>query len=306
MIPVRPSSRTLTFHPVRILIVTNTASGRGTAEKTATSLQRALAAAGHDAHAHPISFTPDHLQAAADAAELMVIIGGDGTVHACLPAAVHAAIPVYHAPTGTENLFAREFGMDRSAERLLRAIQRWRIVHADVGDADGRLFVLMVSVGLDASVLHRLAASRNGPIRHISYFPHVLAELARPSFPTLTVQADGLTIVGEQPGLVIVANSRHYAMRLNPARRADIDDGCLDVVFMPMRSRARAIRWMIAAAAGRLLRDPDCVGTRCTTVRIEADGPALLQMDGEAVEQGTLPMRITVRPGALKVLSPTD
>lgn len=148
-------------------MVTNTASGRGKAETLATALDHALAAAGHDVQRCPISQGHIALRDAAHAAELLVIVGGDGTVHACLTAAVQAAIPVYHAPTGTENLFAREFSMDHSADRLLRAIQRRRVVHADVGDADGRLFVLMVSVGLDASVLHRLAASRNGPIRHI-------------------------------------------------------------------------------------------------------------------------------------------
>lgn len=287
-------------------MVTNTASGRGKAEALAATLERALAAAGHDVHRHPISLTQDDMLAAADAAELMVIVGGDGTVHACLPVAMETSIPIYQLPTGTENLFAREFSMGRCPERLVRAIERWRIVEVDVGEANGRPFVLMVSAGLDASVLHRLAATRNGPIRHASYLPHILAELVRPSFPRLTVKADGLTIVGNQPGLVIVANSRHYAMRLNPARRADVADGRLDAVFLPMRTRIRAIAWMIAAATGRLLRSPDCVRTRCTTVRIEAEGPALVQMDGEAVGEDALPMRITVRPGALKVLSPAE
>ena len=39
-------------------------------------------------------------------------------------------------------------------------------------------------------------------------------------------------------GWAIVANSKAYARGLNPARDANITDGKLDVVFLPLKGRS--------------------------------------------------------------------
>src|SRR5678815_1398252 len=92
-------------------------------------------------------------------------------------------------------------------------------------------FVLMCSLGPDASVMRRLDEARRGPISHLSYIRPILAELRDPCLPRVTIEVDGKRVVDGQTGMVVIANSRQYAIRIDPAYKASMTDGLLDMVF---------------------------------------------------------------------------
>jgi diacylglycerol kinase family enzyme len=138
----------------------------------------------------------------------------------------------------------------------------------------------MASIGPDASVVHRLDRRRNGPISHRSYIRPILAEAIRPVLPRLTVHADGVEVIRDEPGLLVVANSRHYALRADPAPRANCSDGLLDLVFFPASSATRVAFWLVRA---RLRLTRGCTQARARVVTIStSDQRARLQVDGEA------------------------
>lgn len=251
------------------------------------------------------------LGAAIAGADLLIVAGGDGTVHHALPAVVGSGAAVYHLAMGTENLFAREFGMSGDPDLLERAVERWRVVDVDVGMVglgafgEPSPFVLMCSVGPDAAVIRRLDRVRTGPISHWSYVVPIAAEavLARP--PRITIEVDGRRVVEDRRGMVVVANSRQYAMRIDPCHRASMTDGLLDVVFFPFRTgvgglaavvRSR-LRWYAPSAVYEQGRE--------IVARVDHPDPAL-QVDGEAraVLVGPLELRAAVRAGAMRVLAP--
>jgi len=226
--------------------------------------------------------------------------------------AARTSTPVYHFPFGTENLFAREFGVDRSPERLLAAIERFHVETVDVGVANGRPFLLMASLGYDAEVIHDLASRRRGGISHLSYVPPIVRQILRWQPPPVDVRVDGTMIVEQGRGMVVVANSRQYARRLDPARRASMTDGRLDVVFLPMESRLDVIRWMILCRRGRHLDDPRVVYREGTAVEVRPATPQRFQIDGdppealpgEPVETAFAELRVSLRPAYLPVLIP--
>ncbi len=122
---------------------------------------------------------------------MLVVVGGDGAMRLAAASAVRTGTPVYHYPLGTENLFSREFGMSASPAALLDALRSLRVEHVDVGVANGRTFLLMVSMGYDAEVIHDLSARRGGGISHLSYLGPLVRQLRRWRPPELTVRADG-------------------------------------------------------------------------------------------------------------------
>lgn len=242
----------------------------------------------------------------------LVVAGGDGTLHHALEEAVRMAVPVYHVPMGTENLFARQFGMSRKEHMLRRVLGEPRTVKVDVGDCNGRLFALMCSVGPDAAVIHRLSAGRRGSISRWSYLPPMLKELGRPP-ARVWAALDGETVVDGLRGVLVVANSRQYALRTDPAINASMTDGLLDLVFLPVEGSWRAMLWLVRSRLGIHLGAKGCVYATGRHVRVETDDegpPEFVQVDGEAF--GTLgsgpgavgALEITVRPGALRVLVP--
>ncbi len=288
----------------------NPSSGRGEGAALAEGIARALGADGHAVEQLSIG-GDDVLAARIAGADALVLVGGDGTLHHALPALIGSRVPVYQAPRGTENLFAREWGMDAQIETLRKALARGEVVDADVGiattgDGTERAFAIMCSVGPDAGIVHRVAAARRGAITKWSYVAPALGQALRPQFGKLSVAVDGREVVDGRKGLLIVANSRQYAARIDPCHRAHASDGLLDVVFFPFGIAAATVLW---AAASRLRLHTKLPGVvyatgKSVTVVNGGENSAPAQMDGEAAGAlggaGTWTLR--VRPGALRVL----
>ncbi|MBC7834318.1 MAG: hypothetical protein H7Y88_04355 [Phycisphaerales bacterium] len=302
---------------MNLVVLCNPKSGRGKGARLAQQFAESLRADGHHVHVVSIPKSAEESQLPGALAEgrrregrpadALIIFGGDGTLHHSLPAAIDASVPIYHVPLGTENLFARQYGMDRSLERLRSALARGSVVLTDVGLCNGRPFVIMCSVGPDANVIHRLAKVRSGAITHLSYVRPGLAELRSPGFVPLTITIDGEEVASKRKGIVVVSNSRQYAMRLDPAHRASMTDGLLDVVFYPCRTRFRALGWLFTTMMRQQTRRRDVVYRHAREVTINNCGsPAPYQLDGEAAgpEIGIAALRISIAPGALKVLVP--
>lgn len=285
---------------MRIGIVSNRASGRGKAAALADRAATGLRAAGYEVV--PIGLA--ELDRVGDL-DILIAAGGDGTVRAVIPALLRTGAALYQLPVGTENLFSREFGMTVQLELMMKAVARGRTRPIDVAFADGTPFMIMLSVGPDAGVIHRVHAARTGAITHLSYLKPVAQEIFSPSLPVLSATVDGRELVREEQGILVVANCRQYGFRLDPALNARMDDGLLDVVFLPARSSLAGLVWMARARFRRHLRHG---ALRCRTgSRIEIAGesaPLRYQVDGEAGIASTGSITIEVRPGAVRVLVP--
>lgn len=304
-------------------ILYNPASGKGKAASVARTIfeclgpSRAALLATRPAPEPPI--TAHELAPAA----AVIIAGGDGTLHAALPALVAHGAPIYHAPCGTENLFARHFGMSAHADAVGRALDARQTRRIDLGllHAAGlfcpnRPFSLMASIGPDASIIHRLAAARRGPISHATYLPHIGAELLRPSLPRMRVVADGHALVTDRRGWLVVANAPNYARGINPAPSASMTDALLDVRFFPATNALAAAWWFLACRARRAdaRRGVICAAARHIEVALPPDEGgqplAFVQADGDAVKLPAQPrdgpnlLTFTLQPGSLTVLLP--
>lgn len=289
---------------MRVAILANPASGRGRALRLSRDLRDAVLFAGHGVE-ECSARDPASAKAAARA-DVVVVVGGDGTVHHQLPALAASGAALWHAPTGTENLFAREFGMTTEPDDLLAALGEASTARVDLAASNGRPFAIMAGVGPDASIVARVAAARRGPISKLSYAWPSTVEALRPSLPRMSVEIDGERAVHDRRGFVVVANSRHYGGRLNPARDALVDDGLLDVVFFPCESRVRALSWTLGCRLGRQGKSRYLVARRARRVRLEIDAAhrAMLQLDGEFAGNASGGLDIEVQPAALRVLLP--
>lgn len=290
---------------MRILVLHNARSGTGKRQQLVRALVSDLTAGGHQIEELEVGpgCTGEIVTDRLSNADLVVICGGDGTVHHALPSLMQTATPMYHFPLGTENLFSREFGMTRESHTLRAAIVRWEIRRMDLASVNGRVFALMASIGFDACVVQRVAAARTRGVSRFDYVRAAVAELGSPRVPTLTISVDGQHLISREPGLAIVANSRQYAARLDPARHADMADGLLDVVFLPHTGRLGIARSMASIMAGTHLEHMFSRHATGGQIVIECDDDAPLQIDGEAAGSGRL-FRFSILPGVLHVLVP--
>jgi len=272
---------------VRVLVLFNPHAGAGRARAASTILANRLEQAGRLPvllESRPGTDSSWLLQALDDGIALVVVVGGDGAVRLACEAVARRGIPLWQSPQGTENLFAREWGMRRGAEPLLTAIERWELRECDVGQANGEPFTLMTSMGFDAEVVHDLGLRRRGGISHLSYVAPILRTMAGFTLQRLSVRVDGQRLDEGDMGFVVIANCRQYAMRVNPVPDADPSDGLLDVSWFPARSIVGVASWSIGCLLRRQHRQRGNRGLRRGRghrVLIECEDRFRYQLDGD-------------------------
>ena len=270
----------------RILITYNPVSGRGRASQFATAIAAELVQHPCDVEMCPTQpkgssewFSP-MLQSNPDG---VIAVGGDGTLRQIASVLVGTSIPVYHAASGTENLFAKSLSLSIDPPRIAEAILRSQVKTIDTAIANNSFMLLMGSVGFDADVVARLAASRGTSITHLSYAAPILKTFASFLPPTISIDVDGTSVLENQMGFAVVANSRAYARGLNPAREAIIDDGLLDVVFLPIRTRFQFLKWLRLMKKGTHLHHQDAVQLRGESITVSTRSQAFVQLDGDSI-----------------------
>lgn len=270
-------------------MLSNPKSGSGKAVRLAERAVAALSQAGCGVKHLEVGGEEKLDAGRLSSARALVVVGGDGTVLGSADAAAAADCPLYHLPTGNENLFSREFGMSDDVDLLVRAVAAGRVRRVDIGRVcigeTAEPFLLMCSVGPDASVIRRLARTRRRATGHRAYVGPVLGEALRPMLPRITLEVDGRRLLEGERGWVIVANCAEYALRLNPARDAVMSDGLLDVVFMPSTTTVGALRWLVRFGRRRDLHACGATVGRGSSVRLVSEQVHSLgcyQVDGEA------------------------
>jgi len=293
-----------------IALIANPISGSGTSRDRAEELRQELELVGHDVVLLWTRLEPleDWLDPVLEEVDFAVVAGGDGTVRLVAGGAIRTATPLYQVPAGTENLFARAMGFSGSAGDVIAAIEAGHVRSLDIADANGTSAILMASCGFDAAVVHDLASRRTGPITHLTYLPCMLRQLWKWKPVPIRVMVDGESIVDEESGLCFVCNCSEYGGRFNPAPEASMDDGVLDLVFLPTRSRLGLLKWMWKARRGTHLSTRGAIHARGRVIVLEPSSPIPWQVDGDCPPETSAPLtqRVTiqVQPGVLPVLQP--
>ena len=321
---------------MRAAVIANPASGRGRSLVAAERICSALAARGIVPTRLPLDASRADLAAACVGALAVVAVGGDGTVRSLAAKVAGGSVPLAIVPTGTENLAAREFGFrcspavlaDRILARQSRTVDLGVIRRAGLPD---HAFLVMVSAGFDADVVDALAAARRGPVTYLSYVRQILKLLRHWQAPGFVAESGGLVVPGEhdavgqpresgepatagavQPadrieaaGQLIIANSRQYALRFNPARAADPSDGLLDTVVLPAQGGWSMVRWALRLALSRGAI-AGALTARGPAWRVQFARPTVIQADGDPVSGGPVQhMEVALHPGALRIVQMT-
>ena len=150
-----------------VLIAANPKSGVGAAGRLTGQLSRALQHRGYDCEIiHCLEQLEPRVHALRRERRLLAVVsaGGDGTV-AALANLLPPDLPLLLFPLGTENLLARYWGLTTNIQLACDTLAGGQVVQMDVGVANGKLFLVMLSAGFDAHVVRLMQAQRTGPIR---------------------------------------------------------------------------------------------------------------------------------------------
>ncbi len=259
----------------------------------------------------PGSATALAAEAVHDGCKTIVASGGDGTVNEVVNGLAQARSGLGQAqlgilPLGTMNVFARELGIPLSPRRAWETVRLGQAravdlplakVQTDAGPAE-RCFVQMAGAGLDADAVGGVSIALKKKIGPLAYLFSTLAALkAKP--PRLTATWAGGSARGEW---MCVGNGRFFGGPVVLFPDAKLSDGRLDLCVFPRINPGSVSRGVTSMALGQIGDWPGAEHHRMSELTIDGPAGTRVQADGEFI--GTLPVTITLRPRALRVLVP--
>ncbi len=270
---------------------------------------------------------------------VLVGVGGDGTA-ATLVNLIQPGVPITLLSAGTANLLAKHFRLGRTPEKLASVILTGKTITLDAGkvlssassandateqngkqsNGNGRLFLVMVSCGFDADIVHGVHARREERYRgghphgaHISYFSYlkpIFKSLFGYRFAKMKIERfDGKDWheISNQSRWAFFFNINRYGWGLPLAPYAKENDGLLDHVLFRGGTTIHGLFYVAAAQCFSLHRffARKMMG-QATKYRVTSDKPVPVQLDGDpcGCVTPTEPMEIAVIPNRLTFLVP--
>jgi YegS/Rv2252/BmrU family lipid kinase len=235
--------------------------------------------------------------------DLLIACGGDGTVTACAEGVAGTGVPLAVIPLGTGNLLARNVGVPMGLEEALEVALAGRQQPVDAGRVNGKLFLVMAGLGLDARMLDDTSEPLKKRLGWLAYALTAVRHLGdRPM--KVTVSADGGRPRRLRASAVIIGNVGWLQGGVPLLPDARPDDGVLDAVVLI----AGGLAGWLAVAADILLRRRAHGGThriRFSELQVTLNPEQPWELDGE-VMGSTRRLTVVAEPGALLLRVPRE
>lgn len=231
----------------------------------------------------------------------VVVGGGDGTIGTAAGIVAGWGGEFAVLPLGTRNHFARQLGVPLDLDEAATLAASGKAVPVDLGAAGQRTFVNNASLGIYVELVRQ---------REVLALPkwlgswvagwRVLRQL-RPQWFVLRIDGCAQRI---STAMLFVGNNRYELSEGRPAERGALDRGLLSLFALAPLSRMGVVRAALRVALGfpDFVRDFS-LETTAAEITIEGEGDIGVALDGERLRLA-LPLTLSVRPGALKVVAP--
>lgn len=290
--------------PPLILVVNGRASGIEDPERTADELLALLEELGADVESavtHSEQQLWDVLGFAAASGWRVVLVGGDGSLHAAANAPLTRLPELALVPAGRANNIARALGIptDRLEALTVAANASARPLDAlRVATPDRFIYALeAVSAGFQAEARADYRAENSADLRQ------GLRALGRAIWRyrpyRASVRVDGAAIRSTSAAQLFFSNLPFFGFGFEVAPGADPTDGRLEAIVLEARGRTRLLRLLAAARRGRHIGRRGVMRMPATRVKLSEPLPLV----ADAVPLGNTTATVSVESGRLRVAS---
>jgi diacylglycerol kinase (ATP) len=240
--------------------------------------------------------------ALADGCELIVAVGGDGTMNEVASVLIGSSATLGLVPCGSGDGLGRQLGIHGSVEHALGILQHGRPRLIDTALADGHPFFVAAGIGFEAEIATRFnRLIRRGFLRYLSTSAALLRTW-QPETYTITHAGTRETI---RAFTLAVANCSQYGNGARIAPHAAIDDGLLDLIAIPPLTAVNALPLLGRLFSGRLPSASGVILRRDARFVVERAAPGPLHTDGEIHSAGRM-IEFSVRAASLRIMTPAN
>src|SRR5579859_2356296 len=218
-------------------------------------------------------------EAVAQQADVVIAIGGDGTINEIIQELAGSETALGLLPSGTMNVWAREIGIPLDSEGAQEILLHGRVRRIDLGKVNERYFLLMAGIGFDGEVTH---AVEKRPAKRLGILGYLLVGawlgLGYPAFRAM-VEIDG-RLMKTNALQIIIGNTQLYAGAMKYTWKARCDDGLLDICIVRRQSMVGRIIVMMSFLFKHSHRSRLVCYEKGRSVTVYTRYPVAIQIDG--------------------------
>lgn len=223
-------------------------------------------------------------EAADNGIDIVVAIGGDGTVNEVARSLVHRKTALAIIPCGSGNGLARHLEIPMEPTGAIQLLNECVIHELDYGKINNIPFFCTCGVGFDAFVSSKFAEA--GKRGFLTYIENTLMEGLVYKPETYTIKIDDNEQMVYKAFLIACANASQYGNNAYIAPNASMSDGLMDVTIMEPISVLEAPQIAIQLFNRRINYNSKIKTFRCKKVSIQRSTPGVIHFDGDPVMTG--------------------
>ncbi len=230
--------------------------------------------------------------------DLVVAVGGDGTVNEVASAIVGSDTILGIIPYGSGNGLSRFLGISMEAEKAIKNLGSGRIELIDSGKLNGQPFFNMAGMGFDAHISEVFSHGKKRGF--LTYIKSSFEEIYKYKPQLYQLEIDGKAYEREA-FMLSFANSSQYGNNAHISPHASVQDGLLDVCVIKQFPLWRFVEMGIRMVTKTTDKTKYVEIIRGKTIKIKRDCPGPVHLDGEPRVAGTDNL-VEVVPNSLKVI----
>ena len=288
---------------MQISIVVNPVSGTNSARKRAKRVVKALEehfcikALYTEYAGHGIELTQ---QLIAKGTDVLIAVGGDGTVNEISSALTGSRTALFIVPTGSGNGLARDLGMyGLSIKQIIKRIEQNNVHTIDSGMADKKAFFCTCGTGFDAYIGHLFAQTKvRGFLTYIKLSLHAFKNYTPLTYQLKTNQGE----YTRQAFVINIANNKQFGNNAYIAPLANMQDGLFTVTIIKPFKWYNVPYMAYSLFFKRMHKNKFVETFDCGDCKLTIPENGYLHVDGEPITTQSNPVLIQIRPSSIHVL----
>jgi YegS/Rv2252/BmrU family lipid kinase len=210
--------------------------------------------------------------------DLVVAVGGDGTVNEIASALVHTNTVLGIVPLGSGNGLARDLNIPLSVAMSIRLLNNPNIRSIDVGQINQHYFFCTAGVGFDATVANAFASMPKRGL--MGYVQTSIIEYTKYRIQNYTVQSNGYQF-SINALMITFANASQFGNNVSIAPLASMHDGMLDMCITKPLNVFQLIGFVFDVWRKRVHHSPHMQVLKINKAFVSSVVPMQLHADGE-------------------------
>lgn len=231
--------------------------------------------------------------------QLVVAVGGDGTVNEIASAITGSDTIMGILPYGSGNGLSRFLGIPMDTVEAIRNLNNWHVEAIDAATANGEWFFNMAGMGFDAHISEVFSHEEKRGFG--TYIKSAFREISNYKADTYNISIDG-EIYKREAFMLSFANSSQYGNNAHVSPNASVQDGLIDVCIIKPFPLWRFIEMGIRMFTKTSESSKYVEIFRGKNVKVNRKTSGPMHLDGEPRISGT-DIEINVAPASLKIIA---